>query len=143
MIGTPALLDSDTTSALSRGQAAVTRRARAYLDVHGRFTLSVVTVFERLRGYRAAIRRGNAFEDHLKQFKAFSASSIVLPVDDRVADIAATIWAGLTGHRRGNTGDILIAATASANNLALVTRNRRDFEPMAAISDIALIDWSR
>jgi hypothetical protein len=27
--------------------------------------------------------------------------------------------------------------------LPLVTRNRRDFEPMAAIAGMALLDWSR
>jgi predicted nucleic acid-binding protein len=139
----PALLDSDTTSDLARGHANVVRRAREYLEAHGRFTLSAVTVFERLRGYRAALRSGKRFEDHLRQFQAFSASSVVLPVDHRVADVAATIWAALSGHRRASVGDILIAPTAQANDLSLVTRNRRDFQPMATIVGIVLVDWSR
>jgi predicted nucleic acid-binding protein len=143
VIDAPLLLDSDTTSDLARGHPTVTRRARGYLELHGRFTLSVVTVFERLRGYRAALRRGKRFEGQLRQFEAFAASCVVLPIDERVADVAATIWANLAGHRRAAIGDILIAATARASDLPLVTRNRRDFEPMAAIVSIALVDWSR
>jgi predicted nucleic acid-binding protein len=138
-----ALLDSDTTSDLSRGHIAVTRHARAYLAAHGRFTLSVVTVFERLRGYREALTRGRPFEEHLRQFETFAASCLVLAVDERVADVAATIWANLPLRRRKAIGDILIAATAVANGLPLVTRNRRDFKPMASIVDLPLVDWSR
>ncbi len=44
MTGGPALLDSDTLSELSRGHAKVTARARAYLEEHGRLTLSSSTV---------------------------------------------------------------------------------------------------
>jgi len=143
MSDTPALLDSDTTSELSRGHPAVTRRARAYLSEHGRFTLSAVTVFERLRGYRDALRRGQRFEEHLLRFEMFAASCLVLGVDGRVADVAATIWAHLPLRRRNAVGDILIAATAVANGLPLVTRNRRDFQPIAAIVELSLVDWSR
>jgi predicted nucleic acid-binding protein len=42
-------------------------------------------------------------------------------------------------------GDILIAATASAHTISLVTRNRRDFEPISRIGGVrlTLIDWTR
>ena len=43
MTGGPVLLDSDTLSELSRGHAKVTARARAYLEEHGRLTISAVT----------------------------------------------------------------------------------------------------
>jgi tRNA(fMet)-specific endonuclease VapC len=138
-----ALLDSDTTSELSRGHPGVTRRARAYLAAHGRFTLSAVTVFERLRGYRDALRRGRPFGEHLRRFEMFAASCLVLVIDERVADAAATLWAQLPLRRRSAVGDILIAATAAANGLPLVTRNRRDFQPMADIVKFSLVDWSR
>jgi predicted nucleic acid-binding protein len=141
----PVLLDSDTLSELSRGNPRVTERARAYLEAHGRLTLSAVSVFERLRGYRAALRLGKPFEAHLRQFEMFAASCIVLPFDDEAADRAATIWAHLGARRRRATGDILIAATASARGLGLVTRNRRDFQPMAEIGgiDVELLDWAK
>jgi predicted nucleic acid-binding protein len=143
VIDQAALLDSDTTSELARGHPVVTRRSRAYLELHGRFTLSAVTVFERLRGYRAAIRQGKPFENQLRQFEAFAATCFVLPIDSRVADVAVTIWAGITARRRRALGDILIAATASASDLPLVTRNRRDFEAIAAVVDLRMLDWSR
>lgn len=143
MSDAPALLDSDTTSELSRGNPVVSRHARAYLSVHGRFTISVVTVFERLRGYRDALRRGLPFDDHLRRFEMFAASCVLLAVDERVADTAATLWAGLSVRRRTAMGDILIAATAISKGLPLVTRNRRDFAPMKALADLSLVDWSR
>src|SRR6266700_832635 len=54
----PVLLDSDTLSDLSRGHPIVTARATEYLERHGRLTVSAVSIFERLRGYRAALRLG-------------------------------------------------------------------------------------
>ena len=37
--------------------------------------------------------------------------------------------------------DAQIAAIAIANNLILVTRNLRDFEPMATVSTLMLENW--
>jgi predicted nucleic acid-binding protein len=141
----PVLLDSDTLSELSRGHATVTGRARGYLERHGRLTISAVTVFERLRGYRAAIARSRPFEPQLRQFEALARACIVLPMDEQVADVAATIWAHLGVRLRRSLGDILIAATASVHGLPLVTRNRRDFERMATADgvDLTLRDWTK
>jgi predicted nucleic acid-binding protein len=141
----PALLDSDTLSEISRGHPRANERARAYLETHGRLTISAVSVFERLRGYRAAIRLGKPFEAHLQQFQMFAASCIVLPIDSLVADRAATVWAHLGARGRRAIGDVLIAATAAAHGLAIVTRNRRDFAPMVSIAgmDVQLLDWTR
>ena len=145
MKGGPALLDSDTLSELSRGHAKVTERARAYLEEHGRLTISAVSIFERLRGYRAAILLGKPFDAHMRQFEMFATACLVLPVDSLVADRAATIWAKLGARKRQAIGDILIVATASAVGLSLVTRNRRDFEPMVTIDgiDVRLLDWTK
>ena len=141
----PVLLDSDTLSELARGHEKVTVRARAYLVANGRLTISAVSVFERLRGYRAALRLGKPFEAQLRQFEMFAAECIILPVNGPVADRAATIWAELGARGRRALGDILIAATASVHGLGLVTRNRRDFEPMAGIEgiDVPLLDWAK
>ena len=141
----PVLVDSDVLSELSRGHSIVTAKARAYLERHGRLTISAVTIFERLRGYRDALRRGRPFEEHLRQFQAFAATCIVLPVDESVADQAATIWAQLGARARKAVGDILIASTASANGLPLVTRNHQDFQPITRLDGVrlALVDWSK
>ena len=140
----PVILDSDTLSLLSSGHARVVARARDYLVRHGRLSITSVTVFERLRGYHAALRLGKPFEAQLKSFEALVASSIVLPLDRAAAEQAARIWAALGGRARLALGDILIAGIATACDRPLVTRNRRDFQPIAALdfAHLSLVDWS-
>ena len=139
------VLDSDTLSELSRSNAKVRAHAAQYLQEHGALTVTAVSVFERLRGYRVALVKGKPFEEHLRKFQALVTTCRVLPVDEAVAEHAATIWAGLDRKARRALGDILIAATASAFDLPLVTRNRRDFVPMTRIEGVrlSLVDWTR
>ena len=141
----PVVLDSDTISELARGNRQIIAHAESYLKVHGTLTLTAVSVFERLRGYREALKLGKPFEEQLRKFQAFVVTCRVLPVDEAVAAQAAIIWAALSPRRRRALGDILIAATASAHGLPLVTRNRRDFEPMARLEelDLKLLDWTK
>lgn len=143
-MSTVCLLDSDTLSELSRGHLTVTRRARAYLLQHGRLSFSAITAFERLRGYRAAIARGKQFTGQLRDFEALCRLSFILPVDVAVADRAAVYWAQLGPRGRRGIGDILIAATAVVFERVLVTRNLRDFKPIAKLdSALELADWTR
>lgn len=145
MASTPVLLDTDTLSELSRGNAAVGARARAYLLEFGRLTISAVTVFERLRGYRLALRDGKPYQRQMLAFEVLAQNCVVLPFDDAAADVAATIWASCSRSQRQNLGDILIAATAIARQIPLVTRNKKDFESLAKISgvDLHLVDWTK
>jgi len=144
MLAEPTLLDTDTLSELSRGHPAVTVRARAYLAEFARFTISAVTVFEGLRGYRRAIRAGKRFERQLQAFEALVAQCIVLPFDQDAADVAATILAAVPRARRTHLGDILIGAMAIARQLPLATRNRRDFRALSDASGLPLrlVDWA-
>lgn len=141
----PVLLDTDTLSEISRGNPIVNARARAYLIEFGRFTISAITVFERLRGYRSAIAAGRPFQRQLQAFEGLVQASIVLPVDELAADVAATMWSGSTRKARQSLGDLLIAAVAVARQLPLVTRNRRDFEALAKVSGarLSLLDWTK
>lgn len=141
----PALLDTDTLSEISRGNAIVRSHARAYLSEFGRFTISAITVFERLRSYRAAIAAGKPFQRQLQAFERLAEACVVLPVDAIAADIAATIWAGSARKVRQSLGDLLIASVALARQLPVVTRNRRDFEAFAKVSGerLVLIDWTK
>lgn len=74
------VLDSDTLSELSRGNPKVRTRAVQYLEEHGALTITAVSVFERLGGYRTAIRSGKPFEGHQRKFQALVTTCRVLPV---------------------------------------------------------------
>lgn len=139
------LIDSDTLSELARGHERVVAQASRYLALHGRLTLSAITVFERLRGYRSAIARGRPYELHMRRFVALVKQSHVVGVDEAVADHAAQIWAAVGARARGETLDLLLTATASAHGLVIATRNARDFEPLAAAAPVPvpLTDWAR
>jgi predicted nucleic acid-binding protein len=140
----PVVLDSDTLSELSRGNSIVKARAAAYFAEFGRLTITAVTVFERLRGYRAAIRAGKPFERQLQAFEALIANCVVLPFDLDAAAVAADIWSGSTRRQRQQLGDILIAAVAVSRRIPLATRNRRDFQMLTRASGatLRLVDWA-
>jgi predicted nucleic acid-binding protein len=139
----PAVLDTDTLSELSRGNPFVRARALEYLASLGRFTITSITVFERLRGYQLSIRAGKPLHRQMSAFEALVANCIVLPFDQEAARVAAKIWSGSRGQRQ-LLGDILIGAIAASRQLPLVTRNRKDFARLASSSGVALrlVDWS-
>jgi predicted nucleic acid-binding protein len=141
----PVLLDTDTLSELSRGNDLVRARASRYLTDFGRLTITAVTVFERLRGYRVAIRDGKPFERQLQAFEALVANCVVLPFDAEAASVAADIWSVSSRTQRQELGDILIAAIASSREIPLVTRNKRDFERIAKTANVSLrlLDWTK
>jgi tRNA(fMet)-specific endonuclease VapC len=138
------LLDTDTLSELSRGNATVVAATHAYLRAFGRLTISAVTVFERLRGYRQAIRSGKPYHRQLHAFEALVQNSVVLPFDGQSAAVSATIWASCTRAQRQNLGDILIAGIAVSRQIPLVTRNKRDFETLSKNAELTLrlVDWT-
>ena len=140
----PVLLDTDTLSELSRGSATVAAHAQTYLREFGRFTISSVTVFERLRGYRQAIRSGKPFHRQLHAFEALVQNSVVLPFDQNAAAVSSTIWATCSRAQRQKLGDILIAGIAVARQIPLATRNRRDFEALSKNAEVSLhlVDWT-
>ena len=140
----PAVLDTDTLSELSRGNPHVSERALDYLADFGRLTITAVTVFERLRGYRVAIRDGKPFQRQMQAFEALVANCIVLPFDEEAAHVAAVIWSAVARRHRQQLGDLLIASIAVSRQLPLVTRNKRDFERLSKASGIhlRLLDWS-
>ncbi len=140
----PVVLDTDTLSELSRGNTLVKARAVSYLAEFGRLTITAVTVFERLRGYRAAIRAGKPFERQLQAFETLVANCVVLPFDQEAAAVAADIWSASTRSQRRKLGDILIAAVAVSRQIPLATRNRRDFQHLTKASgvNLRLVDWT-
>lgn len=125
-----ALLDTDTLSEVMKARdPQVQKRAREYLASYGRFTFSIITRYEILRGLKAkrATRQVLAFEDRCRK-------STVLPLTDQVVIQAAEIYAEL--YRKGQLltdADILIAATALVHNLVLVTENEAHFRRIAGL----------
>jgi tRNA(fMet)-specific endonuclease VapC len=130
-----ALLDTDTLSEVMKGRdPQVQQHAQRYLARHSRFTLSVITRYEILRGLKAkgATRQIAAFEERCRQ-------SIVLPLTDEVIVQAADIYADL--YRQGqliSDADILVAATALVHGLVLITGNTAHF---VRVSGLRIESW--
>ncbi len=129
-----ALLDTDTLSNVLRQNAMALSYARTYLAAQGRFTFSLITRYETLRGLKAkqALMQQAAFE-------RFCAANIILPLMDAIIVRAADIYADLrqSGALIGDA-DILIAATALEHGLTLITNNTRHFR---SVTGLTLHNW--
>ncbi len=130
----PGLLDTDTLSAILRRNPIVGPKEQAYLRMHRRFTFSIITRYEILRGLKAknVVKQQVAF-DH------FCAANTMLPLSDAVVVQAADIYGDL--YRRGELigdADILIAATAIVAGYGVVTNNERHF---GRIKGLLIDNW--
>ena len=120
------LLDTNIVSELRKGERA-DARVRAWFatqpeaDIH----LSVLVIGELRRGVERVrardARQAEALERWLQRLTRLHADRI-LPVDARVADE----WGRFSARRNASPIDVLMAATARAHQLTLVTRNTRD-----------------
>ena len=111
-------------------------RAAEYVREYPRYTISVVTYFEVVRGLRAvrSIRRE-------REFQVFVANTTVLPVTEKIFEAAANVYATL--HRQGRLipdADLLIGATALIHGLAIATNNEDDFR---RIPGLTVVNWLR
>jgi len=133
----PSLLDTDIVSEIRRGKnPVVTQRALSYLKQYKRYTCSLMTRFEILRGLKA--RSATA---QLARFEAWCQSHEILPIRDEIIIVAAACYASLyqTGQLIGDA-DLLIAATALYHGLALVTGNVAHF---SRIPGLVVEDWTK
>lgn len=128
------LLDSDTVSALLRREPAVCARAADLLSQRTRFALSVITIYEIRRGVMLV---GAAAQQ--SRFRNFCEMCQTIPLTDRVCDKAAEVYVSLSrsGQLIGDA-DILIAATALARGMILVTNNERHFN---RIDGLQIENW--
>ena len=122
------LLDTNVVSetAKQRPQPAVVRFMTAQTDIW----LPVVVIHELAYGIMIldAGRRRDTMNAWLSQVVG-DFSGHILPVDRQAAEFAALMRAQV--HRDGGrltVPDALIAGTAMANDMTVVTRNVRDFE---------------
>jgi tRNA(fMet)-specific endonuclease VapC len=96
-----------------------------------------------LRGGQAELlygaRRSARVSDNLRLLARFFATLISLPFDDRCAEEYGFIRADLE-HAGTPIGpnDLMLAATARAHDLVLVTHNTREF---SRVSGLQIEDW--
>jgi len=128
------IVDTDILSAVMRRNPVVIPKARAYIREYDRFTLSIITRYEILRGLKA--------KDAMTQviaFDQFCLKNIILPLTDEIVVRAAEIYADL--RKQGeliSDADILIAASALVHGLGIITNNEGHFK---RIMDLRLENW--
>ena len=133
------LLDTDILSEVIKGRdRTVAARATAYLSEHGRFTTSAISVAEIVYGLR---RMGR--ENRIAQFEASMDAAEVLALDDAAGRLAGRINADL--ERSGRIigmPDVMIAAIALENGVAVVTGNVAHFEQIRNVGyELTVENW--
>lgn len=124
-----ALLDTDTVSAIMRGNPRVVRRAESYLVQAETLTISAVTRYEVLRGLEA-----KQASRQITDFHRFCDTLDIAPLSDAVLVRAANLYGELrrSGRLIGDA-DILIAATCLEHDRVIVTNNVGHFERINAL----------
>jgi tRNA(fMet)-specific endonuclease VapC len=134
-----ALIDTDILSEIMRARnPRVLENARQYAATFSRFTVSVITVLEVVKGLRKA-GRATALDRFVRQLPQFD----ILPVDTEVAVLAGAMYAELerAGQPIGRA-DPLIAATASGHRLTLVTGNMDHYQRIPVLGfDLVVANW--
>lgn len=132
----PALIDTNILSLFFRKNPNVIARFNAYLKKYDKLNISIITYYEIISG----LKHRDA-QKQLKSFLEFAEYNTVLPLTERSATISADIYANLRSKGMPiDDIDILIAGIAIANNLVVVTNNRKDFEK---IQNLDIEDWSQ
>ena len=134
-----ALLDTDILSEIMRAKnPRISEKARSYRDEYGRFTVSVVTIAEVVKGLVKARREPmlHRFLAELRQFE-------VLPFTTEHAIVAGRIYAELerAGQPIGRA-DPMIAATAIGHDLEIVTGNIDHYQRLNSLGfGVRLSSW--
>jgi tRNA(fMet)-specific endonuclease VapC len=121
-----------------RRNGTVVRRAEEYLRLHGRFTISCITVLEVVAGWHR-LQRENRVQEFLEQLPDFE----VLPLDTEAATQAGRIEADLARHGTPiGRADSMIAAIAAVKGLPLVTGNTDHYCRIRDLGvPLALSNW--
>ncbi len=124
------LLDTDIMSAVMKRHPVVMPEAEAYLSAYHRFTFSIITRYEILRGLQA-----KRAEKQITAFNQLCLQSHVVPLTDDMIVKAAEWYSDL--YRRGELvgdADLLIAATAYIHDYTLNTNNTDHFDRLSGLS---------
>lgn len=133
------LLDTDIFSEiLKKRNVNVKERAESYHAVFRRYTVSVITVTEIVRGFHKARR-----EDGIQRFLAAMLSAEILTLNLKRSELAGRIYADLEGA--GQTigrADPMIAAIALENDLILTTGNTEHYQRIQRLNyPLKLDNW--
>lgn len=131
----PSLIDTDILSLFFKKHNKVTTRFSSYLSQYKKIKFSIITYYEIISGlkHRDANKK-------MALFLEFAAKNTILPLTKESVTISGDIYAEL--RKDGNPLDdidLLIAGTAIANKLVLITRNQLHFE---RVKDLEINDWS-
>ncbi|HEY7331290.1 MAG TPA: type II toxin-antitoxin system VapC family toxin [Gemmataceae bacterium] len=133
------LLDTDILSEIGKGiNQNIVRNATAYRNAFGRYTLSVITIMEVVRGFQ----RRQSFS-RMQRFLASLASEEILSFDQPAAELAGRIAGDLDriGQPIGRA-DPMIAAMALGHNLELVTGNTAHYQRIQQLGyPLTLVNW--
>jgi tRNA(fMet)-specific endonuclease VapC len=133
------LLDTDILSEIGKGiDPNVARNATVYRNAFGRYTLSVVSVMEVVRGFQ---KKQNA--RRLQAFAASLPSMEVLLLTESAAVLAGQIAGELERLGRPiGIADAMIAAIALEHGLELVTGNTAHFQRIQQLGyPLTLTNW--
>lgn len=125
---------------LKQRDISVSKNARKYLSLLGKFTLSVISIAELVDGLR---RR--SLDSHISRLtgKLETEQHVILPLDFEAAKLAGLIFGDLyrTGQPIGRA-DPFIAAIAIQSSIPLVTGNTQHFERIQALGyPLRLDNW--
>ena len=138
------LLDSNVLSELRPAKLAQSAAVRAWAAQYGsqQFYLSAITVLEQELGILRLERRVPPQGQGLRAWARITREAFagrILPVTTEVAVCCAALHVPDPMPER----DAMIAATALAHDLALVTRNVRDFGHIAGLKIINPWDYQK
>ena len=133
------LLDTDIFSEILKGiDPRVVANATAYRALFGRYTVSVITVMEIVKGLHK-LRR----EDRIQHFVTGLTTEELLTLDARSSELAGRIYADLerAGQPIGRA-DPMIAAIALHDGLTLVTGNLAHYQRIQVLGyGLKLDNW--
>ena len=133
------LLDTDILSEIGKGiNPNVARNATAYRNAFGRYTLSVISIMEVLRGFQK-----KQSHRRMHRFLMTIASEEILSFDQAAAELAGRIAGDL--ERMGQpigAVDPMIAAIALRHGLELVTGNTAHYQRIQQLGyPLTLVNW--
>jgi len=133
------LLDTDIFSEVLEGiDPQVVAQARRYYATFARYTISVITVMEIVKGLHKAQR-----EEQVTKFLDGLTGVDVLTLDIQSAELAGRIYADLERIGRPiGRADPMVAAVDLRHDLTLVTGNQRHYRRIQFVGyDLRLDNW--